>query len=106
MTFLNGRLLDDGLVTFILSNDDTVDRGYGLGSRENATVAYRPVLAIETQQSVTVPEPATLCLFRHRGVLAVVRRRACGARRHSRSASAGVSLPTQTARHGHESAGH
>jgi hypothetical protein len=47
VNFLQGRLSDGGLVTFILSNDDATDRGYGLATRENATIAWRPSLVLE-----------------------------------------------------------
>ena len=57
VAFLQGRVGDGGLATFILSNDDAADRGYGLGSKENATEAYRPVLMLEY-----VPEPGSLAL--------------------------------------------
>ncbi len=55
--FLQSRLADGGLATFILSNDDATDRGFGLATKENVTEAYRPMLTIEY-----VPEPATLVL--------------------------------------------
>jgi len=58
VAFLQGRVADGGLATFILSNDDATDRGYGLGTKENMNEAYRPVLTIEY-----VPEPATGALF-------------------------------------------
>jgi hypothetical protein len=72
VSFLQGRLSDGGLATFILSNDDGTDRGYGLGTKENATVENHPVLTIEF-----VPEPSSVMLaigalaamgicFRHR----------------------------------------
>jgi hypothetical protein len=57
VSFLQGRLNDGGLATFILSNDDATDRGYGLGSKENMTAANRPVLTI-----VLVPEPSSWVL--------------------------------------------
>ena len=57
VAFLQSRVGDGGLATFILSNDDATDRGYALASKENATEAYRPLLTIEY-----VPEPATLVL--------------------------------------------
>jgi hypothetical protein len=44
--FLQSRIDDGGLVTFILANDDGSDRGFGIGSKENATVAYRPRLRL------------------------------------------------------------
>jgi hypothetical protein len=55
--FLQARRTDGGLATFILSNDDATDRGYGLGSRENMTELNRPVLSIEL-----VPEPSSMLL--------------------------------------------
>jgi len=55
VAFLQGRVADGGLATFILSNDDANDRGFGLASKENTTEAYRPVLTLEY-----VPEPASL----------------------------------------------
>jgi hypothetical protein len=57
LSFLQSRADDNGLVTFILSNDDAADRGYGLASKENTTEAYRPVLTLEF-----IPEPSTLAL--------------------------------------------
>jgi hypothetical protein len=57
LDFLQGRINDGGLATFILSNDDATDRGYGLGSKENMTEANRPVLTIEI-----IPEPASWLL--------------------------------------------
>jgi hypothetical protein len=59
VSFLQGRLDDGALATFILSNDDATDRGYGLASKENATEAYRPMLTIEYDP---IPEPSALGL--------------------------------------------
>ena len=42
--FLQSRVSDGGLVTFILKNDDSADRGYGICSKEHADAAYRPKL--------------------------------------------------------------
>jgi hypothetical protein len=54
--FLQSRLSDGGLATFILSNDDSNDRGFGLGTKENADTTTQPVLTIDY---TAVPEPAT-----------------------------------------------
>lgn len=48
VAFLQSRLDDNGLATFILCNDDGSDRGYGLGSKENATPASHPALILST----------------------------------------------------------
>jgi hypothetical protein len=53
--FLQSRLSDGGLATFILSNDDSNDRGFGLGTKENADSTTQPVLTIDY---TAVPEPA------------------------------------------------
>jgi hypothetical protein len=45
------------LATFILSNDDATDRGFGLGSKENMTSTNRPVLTFEV-----IPEPVSMVL--------------------------------------------
>jgi hypothetical protein len=75
-SFLQGRLGDGGLATFILSNDDATDRGFGLGSKENATEGFRPVLTID----YIIPEPATSTLILAAiSVVGVLKRR----RRHS-----------------------
>ncbi|MBN1509399.1 MAG: DNRLRE domain-containing protein [Sedimentisphaerales bacterium] len=42
--FLQSRVDDGGLVTFLLKNDDATDRGYGICSKEYADEAYRPKL--------------------------------------------------------------
>jgi hypothetical protein len=60
VAFLQSRLDDGGLTTFILSNDDATDRGYGLASKENATEAYRPTLTIDYTE---IPEPASGALL-------------------------------------------
>ncbi|MEJ5259818.1 MAG: hypothetical protein WHS88_06475 [Anaerohalosphaeraceae bacterium] len=44
--FLQSRLEDNGLVTFIITNDDGNDRGYGLGTKENQNPDYRPRLQL------------------------------------------------------------
>lgn len=57
--FLQGRFGDGGLATFILSNDDATDRGFGFGTKENADTTKVSVLTIEYTE---VPEPASLLL--------------------------------------------
>jgi hypothetical protein len=57
VAFLQSRVNDGGLATFILSNDDATDRGYGLASKENATVDWVPMLTLEY-----VPEPGSMML--------------------------------------------
>ncbi len=46
VNFLQSRVNDNGLVTFIIRQDGSGARGYGLATKENATVEYRPVLTI------------------------------------------------------------
>jgi hypothetical protein len=59
-TFLQSRFGDGGLATFILSNDDATDRGFGFGTKENADTTKVSVLTIEY---TVVPEPASLILL-------------------------------------------
>lgn len=75
VAFLQDRVNDGGLATFILSNDDSIDRGYGLASKENANEAYRPVLSITLLEPTPVPEPSTLWLAGLGVALALARRR-------------------------------
>jgi hypothetical protein len=72
-SFLATRFGDGGLATFILSNDDATDRGYGLGTKENANAATHPVLTIDF---TPVPEPGTLGMLLLNGVAAIIARRA------------------------------
>jgi hypothetical protein len=51
---------DGGLATFILSNDDAADRGYGIATKENATAAHHPALTIEYTE---IPEPVSAVLL-------------------------------------------
>ncbi len=44
--FIQSRVDDGGLVTFILKNDDSTDRGYGICSKEYPDEAYRPKLEL------------------------------------------------------------
>lgn len=60
LAFLNSRIADGGLATFILSIDAD-NRGYGFASRENSDADIRPTLSLMTSSSV--PEPGTLALF-------------------------------------------
>jgi hypothetical protein len=59
VSFLQSRLGDGGLATFILSNDDGNDRGFGIATKENATAEYHPALTIDF---TAIPEPSTLLL--------------------------------------------
>lgn len=65
--FLQGRYADGGLATFILSNDDATDRGFGIGSKENADPATHPLLTIDY---TAIPEPSSLALLAVCGSLA------------------------------------
>jgi len=60
--FIQSRVDDNGLVTFILRDDDGADRGYGLATKENATESYRPKLELTAvlgaRTAATVPHPA------------------------------------------------
>jgi len=62
VSFIQSRVDDNGLVTFILRDDDGSDRGYGLATKENATEDYRPRLeltaVIGARTSATTPNPA------------------------------------------------
>jgi hypothetical protein len=44
--FLQSRINDGGLVTFIIACEDSNDRGYGIASKENATPSLRPRLQL------------------------------------------------------------
>jgi hypothetical protein len=57
-SFLQSRLDDGGLVTFILSNDDATDRGFGFGTRENASSSTYPALTVEY-----IPEPSAVAII-------------------------------------------
>jgi hypothetical protein len=69
-SFLQSRLSDGGLTTFILSNDDATDRGFGFGTKENATPAKASSLTIDY-----VPEPATGIMLSVGLLAAALRRR-------------------------------
>jgi hypothetical protein len=60
VSFIQGRVNDNGLVTFIIKNDDSADRGYGLATKEHGTESYRPVLTLDYTE---IPEPATIALL-------------------------------------------
>lgn len=73
VTFLNQRLADGGLTTFLVSIDAD-NRGYGFASRENVNRDLRPMLTISGQN--VVPEPTSLVLLAASAAgLAVVRRK-------------------------------
>lgn len=59
-SFLQTRFGDGGLATLILSNDDELDRGYGIGTKENLDTTKIPVLTIFYN---AVPEPGSLAVF-------------------------------------------
>ena len=46
VNFIQERIDGNGLVTFILKNDDSSDKGYGIATKENATEDYRPKLKL------------------------------------------------------------
>jgi len=59
--FIQSRVDDNGLVTFILRDDDGADRGYGLATKENATEDYRPRLELTAvlgmRTTAAIPNP-------------------------------------------------
>jgi hypothetical protein len=59
ITFLQSRVNDGGLSTFIIAFGDTSAKGICYGTKENATESARPVLTV----NYTVPEPATMMLL-------------------------------------------
>lgn len=59
-SFLQTRLGDGGLATFILSNDDGTDRGFGIGTKETTDLTRVPVLTVEYS---VIPEPASFALL-------------------------------------------
>jgi hypothetical protein len=73
--FLQTRYSDGGLATFILSNDDATDRGFGFGTKENAVATTHPALTIEY---TPIPEPASLMLLALCGALAIIKRGRAG----------------------------
>ncbi|MBN2513960.1 MAG: hypothetical protein JXB18_13565 [Sedimentisphaerales bacterium] len=59
--FLQGRVYDDGLATFILACDDSNNNGgYGICTKEHATETWRPQLVLEYTPLTTahLPNPA------------------------------------------------
>lgn len=56
VTFLESRIADDGLVTFITYVEETVDRGWGYGSRENTDPSLRPTLELNFAGE-EIPDP-------------------------------------------------
>jgi len=44
--FIQSRVQDGGLVTFIIACEDSNDRGYGIATKENSNPAYRPRLQL------------------------------------------------------------
>ena len=61
VSFIQSRVDDSGLVTFILKNDDSADRGYGICSREYVDEAYHPKLELAVvtgaKSGATRPNP-------------------------------------------------
>lgn len=57
VSFLNSRISDGGLATFIVSIDAD-NRGYGFASRENTNPDLVPMLTVDV-----IPEPASLILI-------------------------------------------
>jgi hypothetical protein len=66
-SFLQTRFGDGSLATFILSNDDATDRGFGIGTKENADPLTHPMLTIEYS---LIPEPASCGMLAISGLLA------------------------------------
>ena len=57
VTFLNTRLDDNGLATFIIPVEASNGLGYGLASRENGNAALRPTLSITYEEGAPDPDP-------------------------------------------------
>lgn len=71
VAFLNGRVGDDGLVTFVVEATDTGGRGWGWATKEHADSALHPTLDIIYS---TVPEPSAT-LLGGLGLIGLLRRR-------------------------------
>jgi hypothetical protein len=58
--FIQNRVRDNGLVTFVLKFPGTTGRGYGIASRENTTAEWRPALelAVVTGSKATAYKPS------------------------------------------------
>jgi hypothetical protein len=69
VTFINSRLADGGLTTFLVGINAN-NRGYGFASRENENADIRPMLTL-----TVVPEPASWLLLGLAGMVAAVTRR-------------------------------
>jgi hypothetical protein len=65
ISFLQSRVNDGGLSTFIVAFGDTSAKGICYGTKENVTESARPVLTV----TYTVPEPATMMLLGLGGLL-------------------------------------
>lgn len=73
VTFLNSRVDDNGLVTFIVAIDAD-NRGYGFASRENSNSDLRPTLLLDYTAIPQVPEPGSVALL-SLGLVALLGRR-------------------------------
>lgn len=69
VTFLNSRIADGGLTTFIVSIDAD-NRGYGFASQENDSADIRPMLTM-----TVIPEPASATVLGLGGLALVATRR-------------------------------
>lgn len=71
VTFLAGRVSDDGFVTFLVEPTDTNGRGWGWATKESADSALQPTLTLDYSG---VPEPS-VAILGALGCLGLVRRR-------------------------------